>query len=140
MATRRLYRLHFFAGAWAVALIRLLFLLLFTQGIYAQEIHQEPAIEQIAAAIAQIETGARYEGEKGTAGEVGRWQILPRVLRERGCSSSGNYCDFKRVYSYFRSHTKTWREACAAYHRGLNGTHKKAAKDYAQRVEALIFP
>lgn len=122
-----------------VALTRLVLFLLFAQGIYAQEIHQEPTVEQIAAAIAQIETGAHWDGRKGKAGEVGRWQILPAVLRERGASSSGNYRDFERVYSYFRTHTKSWQEACAAYHRGLGGTHKKAAKDYAQRVEALIF-
>lgn len=116
-------------------MIRSLILLTLTLGAYCA---QEPTIEQIAAAIASLETGASYKGQKGTAGEVGRWQILPVVLRERGCSSCGNYRDFQRVYSYFRANTKTWQEACAAYHRGLNGIHKKAAKEYAQRVENLI--
>jgi len=117
--------------------MRSLFLLTLILGAFSYE-NQEPSVYEISKAIAQIETGESWNGKKGKAGEVGRWQILPVVLRERGCSSAGDYYDFQRVYSYFRSRTETWQDACAAYHRGLGGIHKKAAKDYAQRVANLV--
>lgn len=135
---------HLIFGPVVVALIRLVLFLLFTQGIYAQEIHQEPTVEQIAKAICQIETGTTWDGSKihgtyrrGKAGEIGPWQITPEMLRKTG-GATGGFDDFVLTYTWFRSRSKNWQDACAAYHRGLNGTHKKAAKDYAQRVEALI--
>jgi len=113
-------------------------LFLSTLIIGAVSYDQEPSVYAISKAIAQIETGENYKGQKGEAGEVGKYQILPVVLRERGCSPTGDYRDFQRVYSYFRGRTETWQDACKAYHRGLGGIHKKAAKDYAQRVANLV--
>ena len=118
-------------------MIRFIILLTLTLGAYAHET-EEPTIEQIAKAIASVETGENWNGKKGRYGEIGKWQILPTVLRERGCSPVGNYQDFRRVFLYFRSRTKSWQEACAAYHRGLGGINKKEAQDYAQRVANLI--
>jgi len=117
--------------------MRSLFLLTLIIGAFSYE-NKEPSIAQIAAAIASVETGENYKGQKGRYGEVGKYQILPVVLRERGASPRGTYADFVMVYSYFRSRTTSHREACAAYHRGLNGIHKKAAEDYAQRVANLV--
>jgi hypothetical protein len=134
---------HVIPGLWAVSLIRLLVFLLFIQGIYAQE--TEPTVEQIAAAICQIETGTTWDGSRihgsyssGKAGEKGPWQITPEMLRKTG-GKTGSFDDFVLAYAWFRDRSKNWRDACAAYHRGLNGNHKKAAKDYMQRVEALIL-
>lgn len=119
-------------------MIRVLILSTIILGAYCVE---EPSIEEISRAICQIETGTTWDSRVkvrvGKAGEKGKWQITPEMLRTVG-GTAGNLNDFILTYTWFRSRTKTWQEACAAYHRGLNGIHKKAAKDYAQRVANLI--
>jgi hypothetical protein len=98
----------------------------------------EPTTAEIAKAIRQIETGAVYRGEIGKAGEIGMYQITPALLKQIGGTSRGTYADFCCVWHHFRTRTATWQEAAAAYHRGLGGINKIAARDYAQRVSNLI--
>jgi hypothetical protein len=117
---------------------------------------QDPTLDQITAAVAQVESGVTYRGfaqvsglwRNGDAGEVGPWQMLPVVLREAGHAAA--LCKrphqealvlyevaFRDWYGRLLVRTGSHRDALAAYHRGFQGRFRMDAKEYAERVLCL---
>lgn len=128
-------------------MIRFLLALCLIPSLQSAETHV--TIDQITAAVCQIETGTIYLAPgkvaghylRGEAGEIGPWQTLPAVLRERGfdpllVKSSTRLAEqaFISQLAYLESKTSSLRDAIAAYHRGLGGRNRKDAKAYAERV------
>ncbi len=104
-------------------------------------------IDQITAAVCQVESGCFYHGpgqvsgrwSVGQYGETGHWQISPMVLRDLHATKAQARdvvtCEslFRRWYTHLLVETGSHYEALAAYHRGLRGRTRADAKDYAQR-------
>lgn len=131
-------------------MIRLLALLTLLGSSHAQS--QEITLDHIKQAICQVETGTvwiapgKIKGrwQQGEAGEIGPWQMLPAVLMERGFDpdlvrSSARLAEqaFIAHFRYLTARTPSIHEAVAAYHRGLGGRSRLAAKAYAGRVVNL---
>ena len=110
---------------------------------------QEITLNHITAAVCQIETGTIYQGPgrvsgsftQGAAGEIGPWQMLPVVFRERGLSESharrsvAHYeLAFTMHYQWLLDRTGSPFLALASYHRGLGGRYRKDAQGYAARA------
>ncbi len=105
-------------------------------------------IDQITAAVCQVETGTVWRGSGsvsgrfgvGSSGEPGPWQITPEVIRQIGFSESRArhsvlYSEraFRTWYAHLYEVTGNHDAALAAYHRGLSGRSRKDAKAYAAR-------
>ncbi len=114
---------------------------------YGREVH----MDRIVAAVAMVESGARWVDtgdirgpwQRGPYGEVSHWQITTAVLTDLGLSdrqrrkvaSDPVYAEsvFRLWYARLLLRTGSHAEALAAYNRGLGGIHRGDARDYAQR-------
>jgi len=138
-------------AAWLA--MKLLSLLLLT-GLIAHAQSQEITIDQIVAAVCQVETGTVWHGPGivsgrysfGANGESGPWQAMAYTVTATGRDPVRNarsvlYAEatFRAWYSNLLHKHGSHAEALAAYHRGSAGRHRKEAKDYAARCINLAL-
>ncbi len=85
--------------------------------------------------------------KKGTAGEVGPWQLHPLVLQDLDVADQAARIHTDVVYAesltrfwllhLFRN-TGNWRDACAAFHVGLAGLANKEKRARGHRYAARV--